>query len=143
MKRLSIGDVQYIAHALAVEWMQFDEPLPDFETRYPGRLESCIEQPFQTYEGVELYEGLAAKAAMLFYLIIKNHPFENGNKRMAVTITVVFLVLNGKFVKATPHEMYKAACLVAESKSEEMDKHITVLIGAFQEYLMPLSELKD
>ncbi len=94
-RRIDIGDAEYIAYALVRELMNYDEPMPAFETRFPGRLESCLEQPFVTYDGAELYKSLTEKAALLFYLVTKNHPFENGNKRMAVTLTLVFIYLNG------------------------------------------------
>ena len=92
IKRISIDIVEYVAHTLAVETMSWDEPIPDFGTRYPNILESCISAPFQEYEGKELYKGLTAKAAILFYLMIKNHPFQNGNKRIAVTTLFLFLL---------------------------------------------------
>jgi len=46
-----------------------------------------------------LYHGLIGKAAILFYLLIKNHPFKNGNKRIAITTVLVFLSINKKWLK--------------------------------------------
>ncbi|QQG42451.1 MAG: Fic family protein [Candidatus Giovannonibacteria bacterium] len=44
-------------------------------------LESCLATPFHSFGGKSAYKGLIGKASMLFYLLVKNHPFQNGNKR--------------------------------------------------------------
>src|SRR5437868_12234953 len=121
MKKLLLQEVEYIAHQLAKELMDYDEPLPAFATRSPGKLESCIEQPFQTFGGKELYPTLIDKAAVLFYLITKNHPFENGNKRMAVTTTLVFLFKNKRWISVEPEKLYQLALIVAKSKPKDKD----------------------
>jgi len=84
MKIVTVKDVEYIAFKLAREMLSFDEPIPDFSTRFPNVLESCLAVPFQSFSGKSLYPTLISKAAMLFYLLIKNHPFQNGNKRIAI-----------------------------------------------------------
>ncbi|MDP1719176.1 MAG: Fic family protein, partial [bacterium] len=81
MKPLTIAEVEYIAHSLAKELMTWDEPIPDFGTRFPNVLESCLLTPFQRFGGKSAYSSFLKKASMLFYLMIKNHPFQNGNKR--------------------------------------------------------------
>ena len=72
MKNLSIADVEFIAFRLAKELMVYDEPIPDFGTRFPDILESCLLAPFQKFEKKSLYQGMIGKASILFYLIIKN-----------------------------------------------------------------------
>jgi death-on-curing protein len=124
MKKLSLEEVEYIAHRLAKEHMDFDEPLPAFRTRYPGKLESCLEQPFQTFGGKELYPKLVNKATILFYLITKNHPFENGNKRMAITTTMVFLFKNGCWLFMSWEQLYKVALAVARCPKIKERKNI-------------------
>jgi prophage maintenance system killer protein len=86
IRKISLQEAEYVAHRLAVELMPFNEPIPPFSTRFPGKLESCLEQPFQTFDNKSLYYFFIQKAAILFYLVVKNHPFNNGNKRMAVTL---------------------------------------------------------
>ena len=115
IRSLSEKEVQYIAFELARRMMTWDEPIPDFETRYPHILESCLAIPFQTFDRKNLYSGLIEKAAILFYLIIKNHPFVNGNKRIAVTTMLVFLALNKKWIKVTNEELYNFAVWIASS----------------------------
>lgn len=77
MEALTVKEVEYIAFRLARARLLFDEPIPDFSTRFPGILESCLATPFQTFSGKSLYPTVIGKASILFYLMIKNHPFQN------------------------------------------------------------------
>ena len=96
LKRLTIKDIEYVAHRLAAETMTWNEPIPDFGTRYTDALERSIEAPFQAFGGRQLYPGTLRKASILFYLMIKNHPFQNGNKRIAMTTLFYFFFQNKK-----------------------------------------------
>ncbi len=115
IRQLTIEHVEALAHRLAREIMSWDEPIPDFGSRFPNILESSLNAPFQTFAKKDLYPRIEGKAAILFYLLIKNHPFQNGNKRVAVTSLLVFLYLNGSWLKAQPDELYRLAVWVAES----------------------------
>lgn len=134
MRPITLQEAEYVAHRLVAEMMNYDEPIGDFSTRYPHRLESCLEQPFQRFNGLELYESLYEKAALLFYLVIKNHPFENGNKRMAVMLLIYFLLLNKKWVNTSPDDLYNVAIRVAESKPEQKDLLVDALIEAMEQH---------
>ena len=118
VKKITVADVEYLAFRLARERMSFDEPIPDFATRYSHKLESCILTPFQTFGRKDLYPSLIGKASILFYLMIKNHPFLNGNKRIALTTLLTFLFKNGKWLAVNPHDLYKVTVWVAESPAE-------------------------
>src|SRR3989339_778470 len=109
IKRINLADVEYIAFQLAKEFMEYNEPIPDFETRFPDKLESCIETPFQTFERKSLYKGIIEKSSILFYLMIKNHPFQNGNKRIAIITLLFFLVQNSKWLSTSNEGIYKFA----------------------------------
>ena len=115
MKTITLQEVEYIAFKLARKKFSFDEPIPDFSTRFPNALESCLAVPFQRFSGKSLYPTLVSKAAMLFYLLIKNHPFQNGNKRIAMTTLFVFLYRNGKWLKVDTQELYNFIVWVAQS----------------------------
>jgi len=115
MKTITLKEVEYIAFKLAKEKFSFDEPIPDFSTRFPNALESCLAVPFQRFSGKSPYPTLVSKAAMLFYLLIKNHPFQNGNKRIAMTTLFVFLYRNGKWLKVDTQELYNFTVWVAQS----------------------------
>ena len=68
IKRITILEVEYIAFELAKHFMEWNEPIPAFGTRFVGRLESCIAQPFQSFNHRLLYNGIILKAGILFYL---------------------------------------------------------------------------
>jgi len=133
MHQLTVKDIEYVAHRLAKETLSFNEPIPEFYTRFPHRLESCLAVPFMSFGGKHLYEGLLGKASILFYLMIKNHPFQNGNKRIAMTTLFVFLLMNKKWIKVNTDELYKFTIWVAESPAKTKDgtvKAIEEFLGA-------------
>jgi death-on-curing protein len=65
--------------------------------------------------GEELYPDLFSKAAILFYLLVKNHPFIDGNKRTAALALIEFLERNGYTLSATNDELYQFTIDVASS----------------------------
>lgn len=127
VKIVTIKEIKFIAYRLAKDTMGWDEPIPEFATRFPNALESCVASPFQKFSGKFLYKGLTGKASILFYLLIKNHPFQNGNKRIAVTSLLIFLYLNKKWLKATESEIYLLARWVAESPAEAKEEVINYI----------------
>lgn len=114
IERLLIKEIELVAHDLAKAHMEWGEPIPDFSTRFYDVLERCTEAPYQTF-GRQLYPGLIKKSSILFYLMIKNHPFQNGNKRIAVTTLLYFLYRNNKWLKIDNQRLYNFARWVAES----------------------------
>jgi len=118
MKIITVEDIEYIAFRLAKEMLSFDEPIPDFSTRYPNILESCLITPFQKFSKKSLYPTLLSKASILFYLMIKNHPFQNGNKRIGMTTLFVFLYRNKKWIKVDTQELYNFTVWVAQSPAK-------------------------
>jgi death on curing protein len=131
IQAIDVQAVQYIAHSLAKEMMEWGEPTPEFETRYSNVLEACIRTPFQTFDRKLLYRGLEEKAAVLFYGLIKNHPFQNGNKRIAVTALLVFLFRNKRWLKVDQTQLYNFAVWIAQSPPELRDK----VIPAIQKFI--------
>ncbi len=138
MKAVSVGEVHEIAFRLAKELMEWDEPIPDFGSRYPNVLESCLASPFQTFNRRALYRGLVGKVAILFYLLIKNHPFQNGNKRIAVTTLLYFLYKNEKWIRVDNVELYNFAKWVAESNPKVKDQTVAGVEKFIQSYLTDL-----
>lgn len=130
MKNITIDEVEKLAHQLAQKQMSWNEPIPDFGTRYPGRLESCLATVFQTFSHKDLYPKLTDKSAILFYLMVKNHPFMNGNKRIAVSSLLVFLALNKKWLAVSNEDIYEIAVTVAKS-SPKLRRGIIELIKDF------------
>jgi hypothetical protein len=98
--------------------------------------ESSVRQIYQSFGGIDCYETLEEKAAMLLYLIVKNHSFIDGNKRIAAYAFLYFLEKN-KLLRKSDGDMildnntlFALTILIAESKPSEMDivKHIVITI---------------
>ena len=141
MNKLSVKEVEYIAHRLAREWMLWNEPIPDFSTRFPNVLESCLATPFQSFGGKSTYRGLVGKASMLFYLLIKNHPFENGNKRIAMTALMTFLYKNRRWIEVDDVEFYNFAKWVAESGPKYKSETVKAIEKFIRTYLVDLTDV--
>lgn len=131
MRTITVKEVEYIAFRLAKEIMSFNEPIPDFSTRFPNILESCVATPFQSFGGKSLYPDIISKASILFYLMIKNHPFQNGNKRIAMTTLFVFIHKNNKWIKVDAQELYNFTMWIAQSPS----KFKTETVKAIEKFL--------
>ena len=139
MQNITIKDVEHVAFSLARELMSYDEPIPDYSTRLPNVLESCIATPFQWFGGRSLYRGLISKSSLLFYLMVKNHPFLNGNKRIAITTLLVFLYINGNWLRAELEEFYDFSLRVAESRAEDKDLILVEIKRFIKDHLRPMS----
>jgi prophage maintenance system killer protein len=135
VQEITIKDVEQIAFALAQELLAFDEPIPDYSTRFPGILESCLAVPFQWFGGKSLYRGLVSKSSILFYLMVKNHPFQNGNKRIAISTLLVFLILNKKWLRVHIQDFYDFANRVASSPPEDRDLIVLEIKGFIKQHL--------
>ncbi len=136
IKQLSVAEVEYVAHRLAQELMDYGEPIPPFDTRFPDRLESCLKTPFQKFDNKSLYSGVVLKTAMIFYLMIKNHPFQNGNKRVAVLTILYFLSENGRWIKVGNLTLYKFAKEVAESDASKSRETIQAIVDFLTMYVV-------
>lgn len=138
IKSISLKEIEYLAHKLAKEFMSYNEPIPDFGSRFPNILESCVVLPFQTFESRILYKGLVNKAAILFYLMVKNHPFQNGNKRIAMTTLFVFLHKNKKWFKVDTKELYNFAVWVAQSNPKLKNETVSAIQKFIKTYIVDL-----
>ena len=125
----TIIEVEYVAHALAQELISYNEPIPEFSTRFPEVLESCLATPFQVYGGRYIYPEFLRKAAMLFYLLIKNHPFKNGNKRIAVMVLLYFLSKDKKWITIDTTALYNFAVWVAHSPADSKDDVVNAIVN--------------
>ena len=92
----------------------YPDPMPDFQylggDHGKGLLESALAQPAQTFYGRFLYRTIFDKAAVLMCSMIRNHPFQDGNKRMGLTTTMVFLILN-RYLFYAPTEEAVEQCV--------------------------------
>lgn len=81
-----------------------------------GALESALAQPKMTFDKKELYPTLEEKAAALAFSLSSNHPFVDGNKRVAHAAMEVFLFLNGHEISAPVDEQEKLFLKLANGK---------------------------
>jgi death-on-curing protein len=84
--------------------------------RDKGALESAPARPTMTFGGEDLYEDLASKASALMHSLVLNHPFVDGNKRVAAHAAILFVEFNGQTFLATPGELVQMTLAVAEGK---------------------------
>ena len=139
MKIITVKEVEYISFRLAQEMLSFNEPIPDFSTRFPNILESCLATPFQSFSGKSLYPTFVSKASILFYLMIKNHPFQNGNKRIAMTTLFVFLYKNRKWVKVDTQQLYNFTMWIAQSPSSVKEETVKAIEKFLKAHLVNLA----
>ena len=96
---------------------------------------SSIGQIYQTFGGQELYPSIEEKAAMLLYLVTKNHSFNDGNKRIAATLFLWFLNNNGILYRPdgskriADNTLVALTLMIAESKTEEKDVMVKVVVN--------------
>ncbi len=138
-KTISVKEVEYTAFRLAQECLTLDEPIPDFSTRFPNILESCLATPFQSFAKKSLYPNLISKAAMLFYLLIKNHPFQNGNKRIAITTLFVFLYKNKKWIDTDTQEFFNFTIWIAQSPARYKEEAVRAIEKFLKDHIVNLA----
>ena len=96
---------------------------------------SSINTIYQTFGGEDLYPSIEEKASMLFYLVVKNHSFSDGNKRIAAFLFLWFLEKNGILYKSDGSKLIgnntlvALTLMIAESRTEEKDMMVKVVIN--------------
>ncbi len=106
-----------------------------FGNEKDGSFKSSIGQIYQTFGGEELYPSVEEKAAMLLYLVTKNHSFSDGNKRIAATLFLWFLNNNHVLYRAdgskriADNTLVALSLMIAESRTEEKDVMVKVVVN--------------
>lgn len=118
MKRIFISEIEILFYSLSKGLKKYHKKMPDFNTRYPNVLESVLVVPFEEFNGQPFYKGLPKKLAITFYLMIKDHAFRDGNKRMALASLLFFLAKNREWLRASEDELYNFILWVTESSAE-------------------------
>ena len=100
--------------------------------------ESSVNQIYQTFGGNDCYPTLEEKAAMLLYLITKNHSFSDGNKRIAASCFLYFLERNGILYKNNlpiidNGTLFALTILIAESNPKEMETMKQIVISVLNQ----------
>ena len=143
-ERLTIDQTTKVAsfHATYENTMEQIQRLRDkfgasvlFGNEKDDSFKSSIGQIYQTFGGEELYPSVEEKAAMLLYLVTKNHSFSDGNKRIAATLFLWFLN-NNKILynsdgskRIADSTLVALTLMIAESKTEEKDVMVKVVVN--------------
>lgn len=97
------------------------------------KFQAILGNLYQTFDGKDVYPSLEEKAAYLLYFVIKDHPFVDGNKRIASFLFVYFLDKNYYLYRSTGEKkindnaLTALALLIAISNPDEKDKLIKII----------------
>ena len=106
-----------------------------FANEKDDSFKSSIGQIYQTFGGEDLYPSVEEKAAMLLYLVVKNHSFSDGNKRIAAMLFLWFLNNNHVLYAEEGHKriadntLVALTLMIAESRTEEKDVMVKVVVN--------------
>ena len=106
-----------------------------FANEKDDSFKSSIGQIYQTFGGEDLYPSVEEKAAMLLYLVVKNHSFSDGNKRIAAMLFLWFMEKNGVLYSANGRKriadntLVALTLMIAESRTEEKDVMVKVVVN--------------
>ena len=106
-----------------------------FANEKDDSFKSSIGQIYQTFDGHDLYPSVEEKAAMLLYLVTKNHSFTDGNKRIAATLFLWFMAENGILYnpdgtkRIADNTLVALTLMIAESRTEEKDMMVKVVVN--------------
>jgi len=135
---LKTNDCREIIRRVRKELAAKNEMPGLFGQEYPGKFEGIIKGLYQTFNKKELYKSLDEKAAHLLYFLVKDHPFVDGNKRIAAFLFVYFLDRNNYLFKKTGENKISDNTLIAlvllmaishPKEKDAMTDIITNLIG--------------
>jgi len=132
---LQYDDVKKTIEEVKKELLAAKEASDLFGQEYRGKLESIVKNLYQTFDKKELYGSVEEKAAHLLYLTIKDHPFADGNKRIASFLFVYFLNKNSYLYresgerKINDNALVALTLLVAVSDPAEKATMIKIIIN--------------
>lgn len=130
---LQYEDARQIIEKIKKELIDKKEASDIFGIDNNNKLEGIIKTIYQTFDGKELYQSLEEKSAHLLYFIIKDHPFVDGNKRIASFLFIYFLEKNEYLYKPSGEKkindnaLTALALLIAISNPNEKDKLIKII----------------
>ena len=121
-----------------VHKLKFNEKSSLFAIERDKGLESIIGNLYQSFDGQDIYKSIEEKAANFLYLIVKNHVFTDGNKRIAATLFIYFLNYYGLLYKNDKHiidnnTLAALTLLIAESNPKEKNVIIDLVMNFLDE----------
>ncbi len=131
--KLTYSESQNIIYGLREELVKKKESSQLFGQEIDKKLESIVANLYQTFVGKELYSSIEEKSAHLLYFVIKDHPFTDGNKRIASVLFIYFLKLNNYLLKESgeakinDNALVALALLIAISEPREKEVMIKLI----------------
>jgi prophage maintenance system killer protein len=130
---LTFEHTREIINKVRTRLIEKNEATDIFGREYSHKLMGIIGALYQTFDKKELYRSVEEKAAHILYLVIKDHPFSDGNKRLASILFVYYLEKNGYLDKSAgvrkinDNTMVALSLLVATSNPGEKDMMIKII----------------
>ena len=127
-----------------IDRMRFGDESDLFGKEKDDSFKGSIGNIYQSFGRQEIYPSLEEKAANLLYFVTKNHSFFDGNKRIAATIFLYFLDCNGILYDEQgnklidDHTLVALTIMIAESRPEEKEMMISVIMNCISESGKPL-----
>ena len=121
--------LEYKDFKSVIEAMKSDFPSDIFGQEKDDSFKSAISQIYQTFEENDLYPSLEEKAATLLYLVVKNHAFVDGNKRVAAACFLYFLEQNGLDPVTTISNDALATLTLFIAASKPGDMKVVIRLG--------------
>mgnify|MGYP002512804022 CR=1 FL=1 len=117
--------------------MRFGDKSELFGKEKDDSFKGSIGNIYQSFAGQDVYPTLEEKAAHLLYFVTKNHSFYDGNKRIAAAMFLYFLDKNGVLFQGEEkliddHTLVALTIMIAESRPEEMEMMITVVMNCIK-----------
>lgn len=132
----NISDKQIDYHECMniINTLKFNEQSDLFALERNKGLESIIGDIYQTFDGIDVYKSLEEKASNFLYMIVKNHVFIDGNKRIAATLFIYFLQFYNLLFKDNKriidnNTLTALTLLIAESNPKEKDIIIDLVMN--------------
>ena len=126
--------IEYNSCIEIINKLRFNEESDLFAVERDKGLESIIGNIYQSFGGQDIYKSIEEKAANFLYLIVKNHVFADGNKRIAATLFIYFLNFYGILYKngeqtIDNNTLAALTLLIAESNPKEKEVIIDLVVN--------------
>ena len=128
-RKLEFDEAIEVINATKVNLENARESVGLFGIDNNNNLKAIVDTIYSTYDGLQLYPYFEDKAAHILYLIIKDHPFIDGNKRIASTLFNYYCYLNDKNLYIIP----SLPLQIAQSRPEDKDLIIDLIISLLQQ----------
>lgn len=139
VKQSNINELSYDDAIASIESLRRDlgskgEAISLFGREKDNSLKGILGNIYQTFDGVDLYTSLEEKAAHLIYFVIKDHPFNDGNKRIGCFLFLLLMQKNKQLLPniPTPEALTAIALLIAESDPRQKDLIIKLVMNLIQ-----------